>query len=284
MNLRQNNFIEFTTPYTEADIVFIGIPYDGTASFKAGTRFAPNAVREASLGLEWYSPYQDESLAERKIADVGDIVLPMGVSYNVMQTIKDTMEELILKDNKKVFSFGGEHLVSFPIVETYFKKYPDLEVIHFDAHTDLREVFMGEKLSHANVIRLINGFIDGKKIHQFGIRSGDKHEFEYGKNNTDFNPFNLDNFEKSINKIDDKTPIYLTVDIDVLDPSIMPGTGTPEAGGVTFNELLYTLLKLKGKNVVGMDLVELSPDYDASKVSSIVAAKLVREMILLFSK
>jgi len=281
MEMIKSQFLGFDSSYEDSDIVFFGIPFDGTCSFRPGSRFAPFYVREASFGLEIYSPYQDKELMEYKIADLGDMELPFGNTEKALKNMEDFSREL-LDNGKKIFAFGGEHLVTLPIVKAYHKKYPDLEIIHFDAHTDLRDNYLGEKLSHASVIRLIHEFINGEKIHQFGIRSGEKYEFEYGRKYMDFNPFNLDNFQSSIDKIADDTPIYITLDIDVLDPSIMHGTGTPEPGGVTFNELLNALLKLKGKNIVGMDLVELAPNYDNSGVSNIVAAKLVREMAMLF--
>ncbi|MBN2693360.1 agmatinase [bacterium] len=283
MNFEKYNFIGFEADYDESEIVFVGIPYDGTASYRPGTRFAPLAIREASLGLETYSPYQDESIEDLSIHDAGDMILPFGNSERVLAKINEYASKFI-DDGKKLFSVGGEHLVTYPLFEAVYKKYPDMLLIHFDAHTDLREQYLGEELSHASVIRLINRTLPNKSIYQFGIRSGEKVEFEYGKNNLNFYPFHVNDANKVLSELPNDVPIYLTVDIDVLDPSVLPGTGTPEPGGVTFLELLVAIKGLKNKNVVAIDLVELSPHYDQSGVSTITASKLVREMILLFSK
>lgn len=277
------NFISLETEYKDSEIVFTGIPYDGTASYRPGSRFAPLAVREASIGLETYSPYQDKSLEDMKIADVGDMILPFGNSDRVMDKISEYADEY-LKDGKKIFSVGGEHLVTYPVVKSYFNYYKNMILVHFDAHTDLREQYLGESLSHASVIRLINDFIPGKNIYQFGIRSGEKEEFEYARKNLNFYPFNLKKAKEVLTSLPNDVPIYLTIDIDVLDPSVLSGTGTPEPGGVTFMELLDAILNLQGKNIVGMDLLELAPHYDMSGVSTITASKIIREMLLLFQK
>ncbi len=283
MNFEKYNFIGFEADYSESEIVFVGVPYDGTASYRPGSRFAPLAIREASLGLETYSPYQDDSIEDLSIHDAGDMILPFGNSDRVLARIKEYASQIV-NDGKKLFSVGGEHLVTSPLFEAFYEKYPNMLLIHFDAHTDLREHYLGEELSHASVIRLINRYLPNKSIYQFGIRSGEKVEFEYGRNNLNFYPFHVNDAYKVLSELPNDVPIYLTVDIDVLDPSVLPGTGTPEPGGVTFLELLGAIKGLKNKNIVGIDLVELAPHYDQSGVSTITASKLVREMILLFSK
>ena len=277
------DFLSFNASYKEADTVFIGIPFDGTATFRPGSRFAPDAVRNVSDGLETYSPYQNKDLTAYKIHDYGDLVIPFGNTERVLQIIEDKAGEL-LESGKKILSCGGEHLVSYPLIRAYLQKYPQLKVLHFDAHTDLREEYLGEKFSHSSVIRLLTEHLDPKNIYQFGIRSGEKEEFLWGTKHTRFFPFTLDNFYQKISDLVPDDPIYLTIDLDILDPAYFPGTGTPEPGGVSFSELLNALLTLMNRNIVGADVVELAPDYDASGVSSITAAKVIREIALLMNR
>jgi agmatinase len=201
-----------------------------------------------------------------------------GSTDSILSSIKREVKE-ILADNKKTVVIGGEHLVTLPIVEAYIDKYPGLHVVHLDAHADLRDEFMGEQLSHATVLKRVFEKMNGT-LWQFGIRSGSSEEFSFGRENTEFHPFSLDGMEK-ISAVIGSAPIYLTIDLDVLDPSIMSGTGTPEAGGITFRELIDGLQKLEGLNIVGADIVELSPHYDHSGVSTATACKILREVLLL---
>ena len=267
--------------YKNSDWVLIGLPYDGTCSYRPGARFAPQEIRLASWGLEEYSPDIEREMSEINFYDAGEIDIPFGNREVILSLIKNNVSDA-LNDGKKVFGIGGEHLVTLPEIEAYLNKYPDLCVIHFDAHTDLREDYLGERLSHAAVIRRVAEKLKTPhNLCQAGIRSGEKYEFDFMK---EYNTFcaNIEEFQAHIGEISDK-PIFITVDLDVLDTSIMPGTGTPEAGGFTYNELINYLKIIKGKNVVGMDVVELSPHYDTSGVSTAVAAKVIREMLLLFA-
>ncbi len=275
-----NKFIGFDSELNQADLVFLGIPFDGTSSFRPGSRFAPYSARFASQGLETYSPYQDKDVCEKNICDLGDLELPFGNTQKTMQIIEDSVDDL-LRNQKKVISCGGEHLVSYPIIKSYLIKYPNLVVIHLDAHTDIRDSYLGEELSHASIIKLIAKQMNPKNIYQFGIRSGEKYEFEWGQQNTNFYPFSLQRFPDALAKIAKDIPVYLTLDLDILDPAYFPGTGTPEPGGVSFNELLSALLLLKDHNIVGADVVELAPDYDHSGVSNITTAKLIREIAMM---
>jgi agmatinase len=275
------NFFCANDNFENSSIVFLGLPFDGTSSFRSGSRFAPNEVRRISDGIESYSPYFDVDLEDVSFYDAGNVEVTVS---NFAKFSKETQKRVtsFLKQDKKVLSVGGEHLVTLPLVTSYAKQYKDLKIIHFDAHADLREEYLGEKLSHATVIKRCCDIVGSENVYQFGIRSGTKEEFEFGKNNTNFNPFNLNSL-KNYTKELTNFPIYLTIDLDVLDPSIFPGTGTPEPGGVTFNELLDAIKTLSGLNIVGVDLVELSPDYDNSGVSSIVTAKLIRECLILLN-
>ncbi|HPG92216.1 MAG TPA: agmatinase [Clostridia bacterium] len=278
MNKNIVNFIGCDSEYDQADIVLFGAPFDGTTSFRPGTRFAPTAIRSESIGIETYSPYSDSDLTEKKVFDSGDLVFPFGNPQAVIDLI-EKRAAAIVADNKIPFMIGGEHLVTFGAVKAVAKKYPDLNIIHLDAHTDLRDEFFGEKLSHANVIRRAWEIVGDGKIFQFGIRSGEKAEFEFAKKHNFIQKFNLNGFSEIVEKLKGK-PVYFTLDLDVLDPSIFCGTGTPEAGGVTFNQLLDAVLLLNKLNIVGCDVNELSPHYDHSGTSTAVACKIIREILL----
>ena len=268
-----------TENYEDSEWVMIGLPFDGTCSNKPGTRFASQAMRTASWGLEEYSPVADRDFNEVKFFDAGDLEFPLGNRDRILKQIETNIRQ-VLSDGKKSFGIGGEHLVTLPQIKAYAEKYPDMAVVHFDAHCDLREDYLGEKLSHASVIRRVVEIVGKENLYQIGIRSGEQTEFQWMKENktllTDQNEAG-----KIFESLKDK-PIFITLDIDVLDPSIMSGTGTQEAGGMTFKELLSWLLLLRNNNIVGMDVVELSPDYDASGVSTATAAKLAREMLIYF--
>lgn len=274
-------FISFETTFEEADVVLFGAPFDGTTSFRPGTRFAPTAIRPDSYGLETYSPYLDLDLEDYKLADIGDVDLPFGNTKQALAQINQTASSIV-GSNKKPLMVGGEHLVSLPVIEALIEKYPDLHVIHFDAHTDLREDYLGEKLSHASVIRRAWDLLGDHRIYQFGIRSGLKSEFEWAKSHTTLRHFDTEGLAEAIERLKGK-PVYLTIDLDVLDPSVFPGTGTPEPGGITMKELLDALTLLKALPLVGADVVELSPHYDTSGVSTAVACKVIREVSLLLA-
>lgn len=267
--------------YAESDVVIFGVPFDGTASYRPGTRFGPSAIRQEIDGIETYSPYLDRDLSDYKICDLGDMPMNFGDTKKALDSIKSEVAS-ILSDNKKTVVIGGEHLISLPLIEAYIEKYPNLHVIHFDAHADLRDEFIGEKLSHATVMRRVFEKLNGE-LWQFGIRSGAKSEFEFADENTHINRFDLRGVKEASYKIG-SNPVYVTLDIDVLDPSIMPGTGTPEAGGITFVELMEGIKALSGLNIVGADIVELSPHYDQSGVSTSVACKALRELLLILSQ
>lgn len=273
-----STFIGFESEYDEASIVVFGCPFDGTTSFRPGTRFAPNVMRDESHGLETYSPYLDMDLSDYKIFDAGDLEFPFGNTKKVMDIIKDFTAKTV-SDKKIPLMIGGEHLVTLPVVEAVYDEYKDLHVIHFDAHTDLRQDYMGEELSHATVIRRIWEFIGDNKIYQFGIRSGEREEFEWAKEHTKLTKFNYNGLEEAIKELKDK-PVYITIDLDVFDPSIFPGTGTIEPGGISFNDMMEIINLIKDLNIVGADIVELSPHYDRSGTSTAVACKVLRELAL----
>ncbi len=271
-------FIGCDKIFEEADIVIFGAPFDSTTSYRPGTRFASKAIRSESYGLETYSPYQDKDLEDIKVFDGGDIELPFGNPRKALDMIGEKAK-VILDAGKLPCMIGGEHLVTLGMFEEVQKKYPDIRVIHFDAHTDLRNEYLGETLSHASVIRRIWDIIGDDRIYQFGIRSGERDEFYWAKEHTQLNKFNFDGLDEAI-KDCEGYPVYFTIDLDVLDPSIFPGTGTPEAGGVSFLQLLSAIIKVSELNIVGIDVNELAPNLDQSGVSTAVACKVIRELLL----
>ena len=199
---------------------------------------------------------------------------PLGNTQKSLDLIEENVRQ-IYKDGKRVFGIGGEHLVTYPEINAVSEFYDDLAIVHFDAHTDLREEYMGEELSHSAVIRLSTRKVKPENIKQIGIRSGMKEEFEFmKKHNTLVKTYSdLDSLKNK--------PVFVTVDLDVLDTSIMPGTGTPEVGGLEFNELIGWFKYLKDFNIVGADVVELAPDYDSSGASTAVATKVIRELLMI---
>jgi len=277
-------FIGCDASYEDASIVLFGAPFDSTTSYRPGTRFGSSAIRHESYGLETYSPYQDKDLTDYATFDSGDIELSMGSSQIALDQISERTRT-ILEDGKLPFMVGGEHLVTLGAFREVFAKYPDVHIIHFDAHTDLRDEYLGVQLSHACVIRRCHDLVGDGHIHQFGIRSGDRPEFRWAaEGHTEMHRFNLDGLEETVKALGD-TPVYFTIDLDVLDPSIFPGTGTPEAGGISFMDLVNAIQLVGGScNVVGCDVNELSPTYDPSGVSTAVACKVVRELLLALNK
>ena len=270
------NWIGANKDYASSNIVMLGMPFDGTVSYRSGSRFAPEQIRLASWGLEEYSPYFDKHIFDSNFYDAGDLEFPLGNTQKSLDLIEENVAE-IYRDNKKVFGVGGEHLVTLPEIKAISKFYDNLAIVHFDAHTDLREEYLGEKLSHSAVIRHCADIVGFENIKQIGIRSGMKEEFELMKKHKTL----IHNYEE-LDCFKEKN-LFVTVDLDILDTSIMCGTGTPEAGGFTFNELLGWFKYLSKFNIIGADVVELAPDYDASGASTAVATKVIRELLLRIS-
>ena len=268
------NWIGQNSDYNTSEIVMLGLPFDGTVSYRPGSRFAPEQIRLASWGLEDYSPRFDKHLQDVNFHDAGDLEFPLGNTYKSLELIEKNVQQ-IYKDGKRVFGIGGEHLVTLPEIRALSKFFDNLAVVHFDAHTDLREEYLGESMSHSAVIRHIADIIGAENIKQIGIRSGTKEEFEFMKKyNTLIHEY------KALEEFKGKK-IFVTVDLDVLDPSVMSGTGTPESGGLLFNDLIGWFEYLKNFDIIGADVVELAPDYDASGVSTAVACKVIRELLMI---
>ncbi len=286
MNKVDLSFQSCKSTYEEADVVIFSVPMDATTSFRPGTRFAGNAIRVDSFGVEWYSPYREADLNDYKTADVGDLDLPIGAVEDALDIVYKTTKT-ILKDGKVPMMVGGEHLVSYPVIKAVFESYPNLHIIHLDAHTDLRENFFGRDLSHATFMRHVHKFVGDGKIFQFGIRSGEKPEFDWAKEENGHvyqRKFDFEGLNLVVEKLKD-VPVYITIDLDVLDPSVFPGTGTPEPGGMQYKDLLWAFDQFERlNNLVAADFVELSPMLDPSGASTAVAAKTLREMVLILQK
>ena len=269
-------FIGCESSYEEAKIVLFGAPFDSTTSFRPGARFGSAAMRHESFGLETYSPYQDKDLTDCAVFDSGDLELCFGSAEAALADIEARAEE-ILADGKLPLLMGGEHLVTLGSVRAVCKRYPDLHVIHFDAHADLRDDYLGARLSH--------DLLGDGRIHQFCIRSGDREEFRFAKAHTDLHPFSFEGLEQVVRELEkSQAPVYFTIDLDCLDPAAFPGTGTPEAGGVTFPQLLEAIRLVSRTRVVAADVNELAPMLDPSGVSTAAACKVLRELLLALSK
>ena len=275
-------FIGCDNSYEESKIVLFGAPFDSTTSFRPGTRFASKAMRSESFGIETYSPYQDGDLEDFAVFDSGDLELPFGNTQRVLDQIEEHTAE-ILKDGKIPCMIGGEHLVTLGAMRAVVKQYPDVHIIHFDAHADLREDYLEERFSHATVLHRVWDLVGDGKIFQFGIRSGDRSEFVWAKDHVFTNKFNFHGLKEIVDQLKEK-PVYFTLDLYVLDPSVFPGTGTPEAGGVSFQELLEAMIQVSHLNIVGFDVNELSPVYDQSGSSTAMACKVLRELLIAVMK
>ena len=272
-------FLECDKSFEEARIVMFGAPFDSTTSYRPGTRFGSSAIRRESFGIESYSPYQDKDLIDAPVFDCGDLELSFGNTSLALADISSQTRE-ILQAGKLPLMLGGEHLVTLGAFREVASIYPEAAIIHFDAHADLRDEYLGASLSHACVMRRCWELVGDGRIFQFGIRSGDREEFSWGREHVVTHRFDLEGLEETVKALGNQ-PVYFTVDLDVLDPSVFPGTGTPEPGGVGFEELRRAVTFVcANANIVGCDVNELSPHYDASGASTMVACKIVREMLL----
>lgn len=277
-------FIGCDCEYDDADIVLFGAPFDSTTSFRPGARFGSAAIRHESFGLETYSPYQDRDLLDCKVFDSGDLELCFGSPERALEDIEERTRT-ILQDGKFPILIGGEHLVTLGAIRAVFEKYPDLHIIHFDAHADLREDYLGVGLSHACVMRRCHELVGDGRIHQFCIRSGEREEFAFAKEHTDMHRFSFEGLADVVKDLKKAgASVYFTIDLDCLDPSTFPGTGTPEAGGVSFMQLLDAIRQVCELQVVGVDINELAPMLDSSGVSTATACKVLRELLLAIAK
>jgi agmatinase len=267
--------------FKNASIVLFGAGFDGTSSYRPGSRFAPNQLRnETFYAQEDYSPYFQRNISDKSIHDLGDVVVLIGkVEENLARIEK--VARFIVENSKKPVCLGGEHLISYPLVKTLYEKFPNLHIVQLDAHLDTRADLFDEKFSHGTVIRRISEFMKyPHRIFQVAIRSGSQEEYEYAERHHQIFPFTTKGFIDTLKDLGDQ-PVYLTIDLDVFDPSLLPGTGTPEAGGIFFQEYIELLKELDKINIVGADLVELSPYIDSSNTSTIVASQILRELLMI---
>ncbi len=281
--IKNSSFLESRDDYRNARIILLGVPLDITSSFRTGSREAPQAVRAASQGLEDYSPRLDRDLGECAVYDAGDLLLPLGNLQACLNRIGQACR-LIADDGKIPFMLGGEHLITLPAVQAMAEFFPGLAVLQFDAHADLRDDYLGESLSHATVLRRICEVVGDNNVYQFGIRSGTRDEFQYGHAHTNFYPFEAARTLRSCLPDLKERPVYVTLDIDILDPAYAPGTGAPEPGGIQPAEVFEVLTVLQELQVVGLDIVELAPVYDASGITAMLVAKMTREGLLALSR
>jgi agmatinase len=266
-----NEYIGSRPDRGDADIVLLGCPLDITSSFRSGSKFGPESLRRAAWTLETYSPYLDRDLEDINFSDLGDLELPQGNLLESLDIIENA-SGAVVENGRKPFFFGGEHLVTYPIMKGIKKVFPVLQIVHFDAHCDLRDDYEGQRLSHATVMKRVSE-LGNTTIRQIGVRSGTRQEFR------ELTP--VDSPEALKKGLDLEIPVYISFDIDVFDPSLVPGVTTPEPGGLLFGEVMGYLKALQGLTIIGADLVELAPDYDTTFVSSVCAAKVVREIIML---
>ena len=272
-------FIGCASEFAAAQAVLFGAPYDSTTSYRPGARFGSAAIRNESYGIETYSPYQDRDLEGLAVCDAGDLELPFGAPEPALDLI-ETETSRIFDAGKVPVMLGGEHLITLGAVRAAVRHHPGLHILHFDAHADLRTDYLGNPLSHACVLRRCHDALGDGRIFQFGIRSGTREEFAFAaEGHVRMERFAADTLPSVT--LPKGTPVYLTVDLDVLDPSEFPGTGTPEAGGLSFEALRRALMDVFARfQVVAFDLVELAPMLDASGRSTALACKLLRECLL----
>lgn len=281
INFNHLRFLDADTEYAAAQLILLGCPFDGTTTYQPGSRFAPTAIRQASQSLESYSPIQKKDLPQISLCDLGDLELPFGNTPRILNLIEQAITQL-LRDEKIPIVLGGEHLITLPIISAFRGPYPDLILVHLDAHTDLRDEYLGEKLSHATVMRRVIELIGNENLIQVGIRSGTQEEFAFASRiGCQYNTKNQQDLSTLQQKIKGKN-IYISLDLDILDPSILPGTGNPEPGGYSFRHLIEVLSVFKAGNVVGMDIVELLPYQTPHQISSIAAATILKESLLLY--
>jgi agmatinase len=275
-------YLSADASFSESRGVILGCPFDGTASFRPGARFGPDAIRRASWGMETYSPYFRKDLGRLPIHDMGDLELPLGDKQASLRIIRQVLREILSK-KKFPISLGGDHLVTLPIVEELRQAHPNLHLLHLDAHTDLRDNYLGETLSHSTVIKRIVEILGTGRLFQIGIRSGTEEEFQTAKKMRSIVSLEQRSLRSMVRHLKGK-PVYITLDLDIFDPSLLPGVGTPEPGGLMFQGFLSLLRELRSLRVIGFDLVELTPDYDPTQVSAVTASVVLREMILAFCR
>ena len=276
----ETNYISASASFEESQGVILGCPYDGSASFRPGARFGPSEVRKASWGIETYSPYLGRDLSHLTVHDMGDLELPLGEKEGSFGLIRESIRRILSK-NKFPIVLGGDHLITLPIVEEILRVYPSVHLLQIDAHADLREDYLGDTLCHCTVMKRVVDRLGKGRLFQIGVRSGIEEEFRLARSMKSIVPLDRGSLRSMVKRLRSK-PVYVTLDLDAIDPSLLPGVGTPEPGGLTFQAFLALLKEIQPLRVIGFDMVELTPDYDPTRISSITASVILREMILAF--
>ncbi|EKE80498.1 agmatinase [Idiomarina xiamenensis] len=268
----------------------IGFGFDGTACFRKGTRNGPDGLRAVSEDIESYSPYLDADLHDQTFYDLGNLSLGNEADVEAQwQHASDDFAAIfgeldLAAEQVKVLTLGGEHSISYAPIRKYLAQYPDLVILHLDAHADLRDGFLGYHYSHASIMRrAVDHFGAGHQLIQYGIRSGTREEYQWMNEHGTIRK-SRQAFLDSVAAIAAERPIYLTLDLDYFDPSFLPGTGTPEPGGEDFHSYVSLMKLLRQKNLVGADVVELSPEIDPTGNSDVFAAKIVRELLIVLNQ
>jgi len=263
---------------SNCQVALFGVPYDGTTSFRPGTRFGPAAIREVSEGLETYCPQLDRDLEDLAFADLGAVDIPFGAPEPVLKLVREATAR-VLAQGLRPLMLGGEHSISSGAVAAVAERHPDLVLVQLDAHADLRESWLGTRHSHACAMRRCLDVLPSGNLLQLAIRSGTREEFQElkasGRRIAD-----AEALRRALNPLHGK-PLYLTVDLDWFDPAVLPGTGTPEPGGFHWQDFAAVIDVLKQHQLVAADVVELAPQLDSSGISSVLAAKVTRSLLLL---
>ena len=265
---------------SDCQVGVFGVPYDGTTSFRPGTRFGPAAIREVSSGLETYCPQLDRDLDTLAYADLGALNIAYGAPEPVVQAVEQATAR-ILALGLKPLMLGGEHSITSGAVAAVAREHPDLVLVQLDAHADLRQTWLGASHSHACAMRRCLEVLPSEDLLQIAIRSGTADEFSELHRSSRLVP--LHQLHQRLSALRGR-PIYLTVDLDWFDPAVMPGTGTPEPGGFTWADFAALVDALHPHNLVAADVVELAPQLDPSGISSVLAAKVTRSLLLLMAQ
>ncbi len=273
-----------------ADVVILGIPFDSGVSYRPGARFGPNHIRDASRLIRPYNPAQDvQPFAVQQVADAGDLAVnPFSIVEALMQIEAGVAP--LLQSGAKVVTLGGDHTIALPLLRAMAAKHGPLAVIHFDAHLDTWDTYFGAEYTHGTPFRRASeeGLLAADSCIHMGIRGplystddlSDDGDLGFQiVHTTDIDSIGVGGMiERMLERVGDR-PVYLSIDIDVLDPAFAPGTGTPEAGGLTSRELLAIIRALASTNLVGADIVEVAPAYDHAQITGIAASHIAYEII-----
>ncbi len=264
-------------PVEDPTVAIIGAPYDATSSFRRGSRHAPQAIRIASQSIETYSPILQRDLEDVALTDLGDLALEGGPPEAAVMAVRAQVDALA--DRTFPVLLGGEHTVTLGAIQALHPRYPDLAVLQLDAHTDLREEYEGHRLCHATVMRRVADLIGPRSLVQLGVRAGSREEWTVAHTVARYCSSRLEIPPEIWTWLEDR-PLYVTIDIDAIDPSAAPHTGNPEPEGLTASDVLTLARRLGDLRVVGLDLVEVSPPLDPPGRTAVLAAVILREAIL----